>query len=398
MLNYVLISLITWATPMDWPAFRGPDGDGISQETGILQQWPEGGPSEVWRVPLGEAYAGITVVGARVFTMDSDEKKEYAVCLSADTGKQLWRTVVGAQFKNGTGSGPRAAPTIDGGLVYIQASNGVLAALNSQTGKISWQFDLVARFGSEVPMWGFCSSPLIQGDRLFTVIGGKEHVLGAFDKHTGKTLWTGFKDKAAYVTPLAVTLAGQPQIVFVTGNFVTGFSADGHELWQANWGKVDVKCAMPVLVGSDKIFVSASYDVGALMLRIVKKGDRFEAERVWEDRVMRNHFNASVVVDGFLYGFDNATLKCLNPEKGETLWARRRLGKGSLIYADGHLVVLGERGQLLLVEASPNGFVQKGMSQVLKGRTWTSPTLSGGKLYLRNQKEMVCLDLTGPAT
>ncbi len=229
------------------------------------------------------------------------------------------------------------------------------------------------------------------------MIGGKEHVLAAFDKFTGKTLWTGFKGKAAYVTPLAVTIAGQPQIVFVTGHFVTGFSPDGRELWQARWGEVDVKCAMPVLVGSDKIFVSASLDVGALLLHIVQKGDGFAAERVWEDRVMRNHFNASVVVGGHLYGFDNPTLKCIDPENGETLWRQRRLGKGSLIYADGHFLVLGERGQLLLVEASPKGFVQKGMAQVLS-RTWTSPTLAGGKLYLRNQKEMVCLKLIGPAT
>jgi hypothetical protein len=238
----------------------------------------------------------------------------------------------------------------------------------------------------------------VEGDLLLLDAGaGRGKSLVALDKKTGATRWTAHSDRPGYSSPLAVTFQGVRQILsFAASSLVSVAAADGKVLWSVPWEtSYDVNAAMPVLIPPDKVFISSGYDKGGAVYRIKKEGQAFKTEEVWNNRVLKNHFNSSVHYGGYLYGFDDATLKCVDAGTGEEKWRQRGFQKGSLLIADGHLVILSEAGLLLLAEASPAAFKEEGRMQVLEGRTWTMPSLAGGRLYLRNQKEMVALSLEG---
>lgn len=384
------------AEAADWPQFRGPGRDGISAEVDLLDSWPEAGPEEVWRVPIGVGYSGMAVVGDRLYTMDSDETTEFAVCLDTATGSELWRTAVGPLYESYFGNGPRTTPTVDGDRLYVLGGRGRLAALEVDSGELIWAVDFVEELGATVPEYGFSGSALVLEDRLIVQPGGSDgRGLAALDKLTGKLLWAIGDDDAGYSSPLLIEVSGVRQLVFMTPRHVLGVTPDGTVLWRHTFAPdTDIKPASPVFMTPDLLFFSASYDVGALTLRLTVDGDTVTATEVWRERVMRNHFNSAVAVDGYLYGFDNATLKCIRAATGEESWAKRGgLGKGSLIFADGRLIVLTESGKLLLLEATADAYRETAAARVLSGRCWTSPTLADGRLYLRNREELVCLDL-----
>ncbi len=376
----------------DWGQFRGPERNGISAETGLLRSWGERGPEELWRVPIGAGFSGISKVAERLYTMDSDKEKEYLLCAEAQSGKTVWRTPLAGLFTNNFGNGPRATPTVDGKIVYALASEGVLAALNGEDGSILWQKD-IKQFGGAIPQWAFCASPLVVDDQLIVEVGGTEgRNLASFDKQSGDLRWTALDVEQAYNSPMLYEWNGVRQLIVLNKEFVAGLSLGGEELWRSTFQeKIGIKPAPPVLVGDDKILVSASYDAGAKLIRLKAGQDGVEVEDLWEDRIMNNHFNGSVAMGDFVFGFDKATFKCINALTREQGWAKRGLGKGSLIMADGLLFVLGERGKLVLVEARTDEYRELGSAQVLKGRCWTQPTLAEGVLYLRNAEHMVAL-------
>lgn len=380
----------------DWPRFRGPAGNAISEETGLLQKWPDTGIPEVWRAPIGMGYSGIAISGDRLFTMASEEESEFLLCLDAATGQEKWRREIAPVYKDATGNGPRSTPTVDENLVYAISGDGHLAALKTTTGEQVWNLNLKEKFQFKAPdyWWGFSGSPFIADNLLLINAGGEgSQSIAALDKKSGQVLWTTHSDLAAYSTPIAINFAGKEQLVFVTASHVVSVSPTGDVLWKYPWGGSIIKIAMPVFIPPDKIFVSASYDIGAVLLKMQGQENEISVKELWNSKVMRNHFHSSIMVGKHLYGFDNATLKCIEVETGEQEWAKRRLGKGSLIYADGHFIVLSERGLLVLVEATPERYKEKGRFEVMDGRTWTPPSLANGKLYLRNQKELVCLNL-----
>ncbi|MEM6457198.1 MAG: PQQ-binding-like beta-propeller repeat protein [Acidobacteriota bacterium] len=381
----------------DWPQFRGPARDGHAPAaTELLIPWPETGPAERWRRPIGNAFSSIAAVGNALYTGDSDESGDYALRIDAETGKTVWRTRLGDLFENSFGNGPRATPTVDGDTVYITSGGGVLAALAAADGTVRWSIDLKETYQAEMPHFGYASSPLVDGDRLLVETGGETDTsaaLTALNKKTGELIWRSAAAQPAYSAPIRLDLHGQAQYVLVTKDGVRGLDiADGGLLWQVEWApEGGIKPPPPLVVGENRLFVSASYDIGAMLIEVT--GPK-SAKALWDSKVMRNHFNASVYHDGVIYGFDNATLKALAPDGGETHWAKRgRLGKGSLVYADEHLVVLTETGTLLLLEATASGYVEKGSSKAMSGRCWTAPTIADGKLYLRNREEMVSYDL-----
>lgn len=224
--------------------------------------------------------------------------------------------------------------------------------------------------------------------------GSDDRTVAAFERATGELLWTGGAGDISYSSPIVVAFNGIRQIVFLTKNGLTALGLDGETLWTSEFvPELGIKPAPPVFVAPDLIFASASYEAGAKVVRLVADGESVAVEDVWEHRFMRNHFNGSVDVDGHLCGFDKAFLKCIEASSGEQTWVKRGLGKGSLIKVDGKLIVLSERGKLVLFEANPAAAVELASHQVLSGRCWTQPTLADGRLYLRNGSEMVALDL-----
>jgi outer membrane protein assembly factor BamB len=352
-----------------------------------------------WRVRIGAGFSGISVAGARLYTLDADATTEHALCLDATTGRTLWRVPIGPLFEDSNGNGPRATPTLDGDRVYVVGSRGRLAALNAATGKTLWDVDFAAAFESPLPTWAFACSPLVDGDQLLVEVGGSgPRAIAAFDKRTGERRWTSQQSALAYSSPLAIDFGGVRQFVFLLKERLLALDSAGELLWSAPFAaELDIKPATPVFVEPDLVFVSASYDVGAKVVRLRASDGGITAEDVWFGRQMRNHFNSVIALDGHIYGFDTATLRCIDARTGERRWAKRGLGKGSLIYADGMLVVLGERGKLVLVEATSDGYRELAAHPVLEGRCWTPPSLWQGRLYLRNHTELVCLDLREPS-
>ncbi len=380
---------------IEWPAYRGAKGDGISTETGLIKTFPAEGPKTVWRVNLGDGYSGISIVGGRIYTMFAQGEDEFVVSMDSTNGKELWRFRSDSNFINDQGNGPRSTPTVNDGMVYTFGARGTLFALKADNGEKVWQHDLVKEMGAKVPIWGVSSSALVEGDLLILPVGGGENnAVVAFNKKTGAIVWKSQTDEPGYSTPIAVNINGTRQILVFSGTALLSLSpADGKLFWKYPW-KTDwfVNAAVPIHVPDDKVFISTSYDRGGALLR-VRGTKTASVEEVWLTKGMKNHFNSSVAFNGHLYGFDNAQLKCIDVTNGETKWTQGGFGKGSLILADGQLIVLSERGLLVLVEAVPDEYREKAKAQVLQGKCWTMPTLVDGKLYLRNQKELICLDM-----
>ncbi len=400
--SLVLLSCLLAGTALaaDWPQFRGPNRDGISRETGLLTSWPAGGPKVLWKTLVGEGYSHLVVSKGRLFTLFGEGSSDFAVAYDAATGKPLWRVPLGPKYQDGQGNGPRSTPTVDGDMVYVLTAMGRLAALNAADGKKIWAHDLRAELGAEPPQWGISTSPLVEGNLLLVDVGGSRgRSLAAFDKKTGKVVWSSQSELAGYSAPIAVTVGGVRQVIFFTGRALLAVAPkDGKLLWRVPWKtNYDVNAATPIFVAPDKLYVSSGYDTGAALFRIEVVDGRAGADEVWRSRKMKNQFSSSVLHNGHLYGFDNSVLKCIVAATGEEKWQQSGFGHGSLILADGHLVVLSERGKLLLVEATPAGYREKGSSQPLSGKCWTAPTLANGRLYIRNEEELVALGWTGAA-
>ena len=379
---------------VEWAQWRGPNRDGISSETGFLKNWSPEGPKVVWHIPLGDGYSGISIAQGKVYTMFAEGNDEFVVCLDASNGKEVWRFRSGTKFTEQRGDGPRSMPTVHGDSVFALGAEGKLYALDAHDGGQLWTHNFVEEFDSKIPTWGFSSSPLIEGDLVLVEAGGKDgKSIVAFDKKSGDVVWTTHTDEVGYSSPISIDFGGVRQVIFLTSKTLLSVAPeDGQIYWKYAWPE-GINIATPIFIPDDKIFISASYDKGAVLLKMTADEDGIGIEEIWKSRVMKNHFNSSVLQGDYLYGFDNAILTCIEVNTGEEQWRHRGFGKGSLLLADGHLIILGDAGKLALAEANPNEYNEKALFQLFDDKCWTVPTLAGGKLYLRNQKEMVCLDL-----
>jgi outer membrane protein assembly factor BamB len=384
----------------DWPQWLGPNRNGISLESGLLKSWPATGPKVLWRIPLGDGYSSVAISKESVYTLLSKGDDEFVICLDANSGKEIWRVRSDSTFKDTNGNGPRSTPAIHDEVVYAVGARGKLFALNAKTGKTLWQHDLKKEFNSVGPSdGGYATSPLVEGERLLVEAGGANgNAFVAFDKKTGQMIWKTESDKAGFSSPVAFTINGLRQIIFFSGDGVVSVSPEnGKVYWRLPWKtEGNVNAALPLFIPPNKIFISSGYEVGAALLHIKNENGTTRSEEIWKSKVMQNKFPTSVLSGNYLYGFDNTVLKCINVNTGEEKWKQRGLGVGSLIYADGHLLVLSDKGKLVLVEASSIAYKEKAGIQVLNGRCITVPALAAGRLYLRNTKELVCLDVAEP--
>ena len=381
----------------DWPQWRGPNRDGVSRTARLDKKWPESGPREVWRQPIGEGFSGISIAKSLAYTMYSSGGSEFVVCLSALDGSEIWKTRSGAKYSEDNGNGPRCTPTVDGDRVYVLGASGELLALEAESGKLIWQHNLRREFRSKRPHWGFTSSPLVEGNSVLVEAGGSnERALMAFDKMTGEMLWGTGEDKIGYSSPIAVDALGVRQILFFTGAALVSLSPSGEQYWRHSWpNEGGINPATPVFIAPDRVFVSSGYGTGGAVLQMDSTDAGPGVSELWFSKKMKNHFATSVYHEGAIYGFDDAIFKCVDVETGKDRWKARGYGKGTLLLADGHLIVLGSEGKLTMVEANPDAHVEVSSAQVMNDRCWTTPSLAAGRLYLRNMVEIVCLDLAG---
>lgn len=381
-----------------WSQWRGINRDGISRESGLLEKWPAKGPAIAWRKVLGEGYSAISIAAGKAYTMFDSGADEYTVCLNAATGEEIWRFRTDEKFRDTWGNGPRSTPMIEKNTVYVASAHGKLYALNASSGQQIWIVDIPAEFNGKVPDLGYSNTPLIYGDLLLvTGCGGSNQSILALEKKTGKLCWAAQSDHPGYSSPVIMPVDGIEQAVFFTGSKITGISPiNGQIFWEYTWRTDSYEnVATPVILPKNRIFFSSPHPVekGSAVLEITRNGETLTANAIWKNNDMKNHFSSTIYHEGFLYGTDRSILRCLDAETGEVRWSQRGYGEGTLMMTDNKLVVLGTRGKLALVDASPEAYREISSMQLLSGKCYTAPSLSNGKLYLRNQKEIVALDL-----
>jgi outer membrane protein assembly factor BamB len=380
----------------EWPQWRGPNRDGLSRETGLLALWPESGPKVIWQQPASAGYSDLVIAGGKAITLFQDGEYEAVVCWNASTGQELWRYKYACQYVDPQGSGPRSTPAIDRGYVYSIGARGMFHCLSVEDGKVNWKHDLAQKFQGPVPRWGVSFSPLVEGDYVFTNPGGPNgNSIVAFNKLTGNVAWKSLDDLPAYSSPVAASIRGKRQIIFFTQTgLVSVRPDDGSLLWRFPWvTRFDANIATPIVVG-DYVFISSNYDRGCVVVEVTEGRDgSFQAKSVYEHNRMRNHFSTCVYYQDHLYGFDNDTLVCMNFRTGNIAWKKKDFKKGSLLIADGKLIILGESGTLALAEANPAEYRQVSSFQFSREKCWTAPILAKGKLYVRDEQKIVCYDL-----
>ena len=391
LVSCLLVCGLAWGA--DWPQWRGINRDGTSAETGLLDSWPKGGPPVLWKISgLGEGYSSPAIAAGHLFVQSEYGDEEYVLAFDATTGKQLWRTATGKSFHESHGYGPRSTPTVDGDRVYALAADGMLVCLDTATGKRIWGYNVVDRFSGHVPHWGISESPLVESQRLIVTPGGRGAAVVALDKMNGHALWQSQSDGAAYSSAMPYDAEGARRVVVFTSDAALGLNmADGKLLWR--YGKVangTANIATPI-VHDGEIFLSSGYGTGCVLLKVAGGG----ASEVYFSRDMQNHYSTSVLVGDYLYGYSSNVLTAMKFQTGEVAWHDRSVGKGSLIYADGHLYCLGEDGVMGLVEATPAGYHEKSRFEIPHGGlpTWSQPVIANGKLYLREQDNLFCYNI-----
>jgi outer membrane protein assembly factor BamB len=398
----ILLCAPSVAAAADWPQWMGPARNGSSPETGLLTDWSRQRPKVIWKVAGGDGYSSVAVVGDRAFTLVQRDGKELAVALEAATGKELWATPLGPAYKNQFGDGPRSTPAVDGALVYVQSVTGPLACLETSSGKVVWQHHLLKEYGAKNLQWGLAASPVIEGDLVLAVPGGKGAGVAAFNKKTGELTWKTGDDKAAYASPIVLAVGGTKQAIFFNAAGLLGVTLDaGSELWRMPWiTEFDCNICTPQVNG-DQIFVTSGESVGCAMLRL-KAGAAPEV--VWESKgpksVLMCYWSTPVLHDGHLYGLSGEfskriDLRCVDARTGKQVWSQPGFGKAAVTLADGHLFLTTKTGDLVVVAASPAAYKEKGRMRIL-GENRTMPTVSGRKLFLRDRQEILCLDVAAP--
>jgi outer membrane protein assembly factor BamB len=420
--------LASLAVADDWPQWQGPNRDNISKETGLLKNWPEGGPPLLWTFSnAGLGYSSPAVVGDRLYLTGARADGEYVFALDlkvapGSPAKELWAVKVGKTFTfkgNAWGEGPRISPTVAGDLLFALGGYGDLVCVEAGTGKEKWRKNLPQDLGAEVnPIgggpeklgWGFSWAPLVDGDRLVCFPGGPQGTLAALDKNSGSVLWrsTEVTDQASYSSPIAAEVDGVRQYLVMTNEWVLGVDAKtGKLLWKYQRHFDDVAIPTPIFRDGHVYVTTGPPGNGNCdLIKLTRDGDHFKADKVYANKVMRNGQGGVVLVGDYLYGFSQRYWTCQDFKTGEAKWEdkSKKLGAGSLTCAEGMLYCYGEEdGTVVLVEASPEKWTEKGRFQIPQqtthrapnGKIWTHPVVAHGKLYLRDQDLLFCYDIKG---
>jgi outer membrane protein assembly factor BamB len=382
----------------DVPQFFGPNRDGVVREAKLARDWTATPPKELWRQPIGAGWSAFAVVGGRAYTQEQRGENEAVTCYDLLTGRLLWIHTYPARFFQWQGGeGPRATPTVDRGHVFIYGATGILACLDAASGQRLWSRDVLKENNLENITWGVSASPLVVDDAVIITGGATSGpTVLAYHRATGEPLWKSGTDKASYASPILATLAGRRVALSVNAATVTAHDpATGAMLLDFRWTDDKwPKAAQPVVLPGDRVFVSAGYGMGALLLEIKATPDgKLAATQLWKSVRMKTQFNSVGARDGYLYGLDDGLLACLDAATGERKWKDGRYGSGQTLLVDDLILVQSEPGAVVLVAARPEGFQELGRINALSSKTWNHPTLAGRYLLVRNDREVACYEL-----
>jgi outer membrane protein assembly factor BamB len=425
MRSLALLILLSFAIPAtaqlpyvpgEWPAWRGPNRDGQSKETGLLRSWPKEGPKLLWKISnLGEGYATPSIAQGKVFVVGTDkDKNEVLFALNEKTGETLWSTPFGKMA--GGYPGPRSTATIDGGFAYVLSSDGKLLCAKVADGSVAWKKDIKKDFNGRFGGWAYTESPLIDGDRVLVTPGGETAPIVALKKTDGSLIWkadlsglpeAGGKKKggnyttAGYSSILVADLLGAKQYVqFMSGGVVGVRAADGKLLWHYEHpANKTANISTPIVVGSDEVFAASAYGTGGGLAKIHTTGDGMEAKEVYFLEEFQNHHGGMIAQKGYLFGTNGGALLCLDLKAGKFAWkagGKESVGKGSIALADGLIFHRSERGPIALVEANPEKYVELGrfnQPERSDKNAWAHPVIAGGRMYIRDQSLLLSYDV-----
>ncbi|WP_395740854.1 PQQ-binding-like beta-propeller repeat protein [Prosthecobacter sp.] len=391
------------ATPAgvaDMPRFLGAKGDGILPEPDWQTDWKAHPPREVWRIKVGDGWAGFAVAGSRAITQEQRGTEEYVTCYDIATGKLLWSHADVTRFDEAMGGiGPRSTPTVDAAenALYTLGANGLLNCLELGTGKVRWSHEVLKDSGTtKNPEWGKSAAPLIVGDHVICSGGDNGPSLIAYRRKDGQLAWKAGEDGGSYSSPVLLTLAGREQIVNLNSNSVTGHApASGEVLWNFAWPGMFPKVGQPVQVTPERIFITSSYGLKSHLLEIKADGaGKLSAASVWESKAPRTKFSSASVFGTHAYALDEGTFCCVDLATGERGWREGRYGFGQQVrVGDQWMIVQAEKGFAALVKANPERLEEVSRLEALNSKTWNPPTLAGRWLLLRNDREAVCYEL-----
>lgn len=396
----VVASLVTPMYGSDWPQWLGANRNGSSPETGLLTQWPDGGPPLVWKTQgLAEGYSGISVAQGRVFSMGQRGQDQFVVAFDAPTGKKLWDVVItNSSYSESHGNGPRGTPTVDGNRVYAEAADGTLVCLDVKTGQKIWGLNFQKDFGGSQPHWAYSESPLVEGENLIVTPGGPDATIVALDKSTGKVVWKSkIGDPAGYASPIVAQLGDIRQFIQLTARGVVGVRADNGELlWRYDRvANRTANIATPIY-RDPYVFVSTEYGTGSALIKLTQEGKGIKATEVYFTKDMQNKNSNSVVQGNWAYGFSHEIFTAMNLMTGEVAWKDRSVGaKGSVTLAEGRLYVLGENGTMALVQATPEKYTEISRFSISGGNwpVYPPPVIANGKMFLREQDNLYCYNI-----
>ena len=446
----------------DWPKFLGPDGTGVSQETNLISDWPDTGPQVIWKQPIGTGYSAPSILGDRLVIFHRQEDEEIIECRNAATGETMWTTSYPSTYSDpyGYNNGPRCTPLLTEDRCYTYGAEGKLVCTDLKTGKQLWQRDVKADW--KLPQWffGVGCTPILEDDKLIVLVGGQPNSgVVAFDAETGKTLWenvgkstwdgvetgyregdtykwTGEEQIVSYSSPIAATIYGQRHVLCLLRHGLVSLNPENGEVRFKYWFRVrnheSVNAVRPVVIDGDKIFLTAAYKAGSVLLQVAADGK--SVKELWRDRDnLQGHWSTPIEVDGYIYGFSGrheheGELRCISVKTGEVVWStsgyegdidklpilalNRRtgevidrstnkrvtppfFGRGSLIRVGKHFIILGEYGTLTLADVNPQKYVELERTYYpeIHYPAWPAPVLSRGRLYLRSEDHLVCLEL-----
>jgi outer membrane protein assembly factor BamB len=380
-----------------WSDFRGPNRDGRYDGPPTRTDWPAEGLPLLWKQPIGLGYASFVIAGGRAFTIEQRRQQEVVAAYDVETGREIWTNGwPGAFVESMGGDGPRATPTYADGRIYALGAEGELRALDAASGAPVWRRNILTDAHADNLPWGMSGAPLIVDDLVIVLPGGRRgQSVAAYAKATGEPLWHALDDAQAYVSPMLVTLAGVRQLLVVTAARAVGLAVDdGDLLWEYPWATdMGINAGQPLLLGGDRVFLSSGYGQGAAVIEVAPNDGRLSAREVWRNLRMKNKFTSSVLHHGDIYGLDEAILTCLDAATGDLKWKGGRYGYGQILLAGDHIIVLTENGELVLVRATPDAHQEMHRFPALDGKTWNHPVITGGRLLVRNLREMAAFDI-----
>ena len=375
----------------EWPGFRGPRRDGVARGVRITSDWSASPPVQLWRHPVGPGWSSFAVDGDVFYTQEQRGENEVVACYKMSTGQPVWSHRDNARFfESNAGAGPRGTPTLSNGRVYTVGATGILNVLDAKTGAVVWSRNVGTDTNTQVPFWGFSSSPLVLGDTVIVAASGQ---LIAYDAANGKQRWVGPKAGGSYSSPHFMNIAGVPQILLMGGSRAISVApADGKQLWQHEWPVNTI--VQPALTPDGDVLIT-SQEQGVRRLALDYGSGGWTVSERWTSNGLKPYFNDYVLHKGYAFGFDGRILSCIDLKDGQRKWKGGRYGNGQLVLLPEQdlLLVLSEEGELALVQATADQFTEVAKLPAIQGKTWNHPVLVGDILLVRNSEEMAAFRL-----